>query len=55
MKIDKIKCKKCGDIIELMDIYDFKWCSCCAITADGEHEYLRRVDAKRILRNYLIL
>ena len=40
---NKIKCKKCGNIIESIDVHDFKWCSCGAVAVDGGREYLRRV------------
>ena len=42
IRINKIKCIKCGDIIESIDVHDFKWCSCGAIAVDGGREYLRR-------------
>lgn len=47
--VNKIKCKKCGDIIESKRVYDFVYCSCfknscgregCAV--DGGHDYLKR-------------
>ena len=28
IKTNKIKCKKCGDIIESTSVQDFKWYSC---------------------------
>ena len=40
---NKIKCKKCGDIIESISVHDFKWCSCGACAVDGGHDYLRRL------------
>ena len=45
MKIitNKIKCLKCGDIIESVTVHDFKWCSCKECGVDGGKEYLRRV------------
>lgn len=43
IRCNKIKCKKCGDVIESKSVHDFKWCSCKAIAVDGGHEYLRRV------------
>ena len=43
---NKIKCKKCGDIIESIDVHDFKWCSCGTVAVDGGREYLRRVGNK---------
>lgn len=44
MKIvmNKIKCNKCGDIIESKTVHDFKFCSCGAVAVDGGHEYLKR-------------
>lgn len=43
IKTNKIKCNKCGDIIESTSVHDFKWCSCGAVAVDGGHEYLRRL------------
>ena len=43
IRTNKIKCKKCGDIIESINVHDFKWCSCGAVAVDGGREYLRRV------------
>ena len=40
--INKIKCKKCGDIIESKHRHDFKICRCGAVAVDGGHDYLRR-------------
>ncbi len=44
--INKIKCKKCGDIIESVSVHDFKFCKCGAVAVDGGHEYLRRCGNK---------
>jgi len=41
--INKIKCKKCGDIIELTYRHDFKFCKCGAVAVDGGKDYLRRL------------
>lgn len=46
IRCNKIKCKKCGDIIKSTRVHDFKWCSCGAVAVDGGHEYLRRVGNK---------
>ena len=43
IKTNKIKCKKCGDIIESTSVHDFKLCSCGTVAVDGGHEYLRRL------------
>ncbi len=40
--VNKIQCKKCGDIIESLSVHDFKFCKCGAVAVDGGHEYLRR-------------
>ena len=39
---NKIKCNKCGDVIESISVHDFKLCECGAVAVDGGHEYLRR-------------
>lgn len=40
---NRIKCKKCGDIIRSTNVHDFKYCKCGAVAVDGGHYYLRRV------------
>lgn len=40
--VNKVKCLKCGDIIESLSVHDFKTCRCGAISIDGGKEYLRR-------------
>lgn len=40
--VNKIRCKKCGDIIESISVHDFKSCKCGAVSVDGGHDYLRR-------------
>lgn len=39
---NKIKCNKCGDVIESIHRHDFKFCKCGAVAVDGGHDYLRR-------------
>lgn len=39
---NKIRCKKCDDIIESLNSHDFQRCSCGAVAIDGGHDYLRR-------------
>ena len=41
--VNKIKCKKCEDVIESTSLYDFKYCKCGAVAVDGGHDYLRRI------------
>lgn len=43
--VNKIRCKKCGDIIESKSVHAFKFCKCEAVAVDGGHDYLRRVGA----------
>ena len=43
---NKIKCKKCGDIIESKSINDYKRCSCGAVAVDGGKDYLKRVGSE---------
>lgn len=38
---NKIKCKKCSDIIESKHRHDFVRCSCDSVFVDGGHEYQR--------------
>ena len=40
---NKIKCKKCGDIIESKGTNDYKKCSCIAVAVDGGKDYLKRM------------
>lgn len=40
--VNKIRCKKCGDIIESKSKHDFKSCKCGAVAIDGGTDYLRR-------------
>lgn len=40
---NKIKCKKCGDIIESKSTNDLKRCSCGAVAVDGGTEYFKRI------------
>jgi len=37
----KIKCKKCGDIIQSLYRHDYKSCKCGEIFIDGGNDYLR--------------
>lgn len=40
---NKIKCKKCGDIIESKGTNDYKKCSCGVVAVDGGKDYLKRI------------
>ena len=40
---NKIRCKKCGDVIESIHRHDFKFCKCRKVAVDGGRDYLRRV------------
>ncbi len=39
---NKIKCKKCGDVIESTYRWDFKWCKCGRVAVDGGKDYIKR-------------
>lgn len=39
---NKIKCKKCGDIIESKNRHDFVTCKCGSVEVDGGNSYLKR-------------
>ena len=41
--VNKIRCKKCGDVIDSKSVHDFKFCKCQSVAVDGGHDYLRRV------------
>lgn len=41
--INRIRCRKCGDVITSKSVHDFQYCSCKACAVDGGTEYLRRV------------
>jgi hypothetical protein len=38
---NRIKCLKCGDIIESTYRHDFVQCSCGTCFVDGGHDYMR--------------
>jgi len=40
---NKIKCKKCGDIIESKSTNDYKRCSCGVVAIYGGKDYLKRI------------
>lgn len=40
---NKIKCTKCGNIIESKSTNDYKRCSCGTVAIDGGKDYLKRI------------
>ncbi len=40
---NKIRCKRCGDVIESLHVHDFKFCQCGAVAVDGGREYRKRI------------
>lgn len=40
--VNKIRCKKCGDIIQSKRTHEMRVCRCGAVSVDGGLEYLRR-------------
>lgn len=39
--VNRVRCKKCDDIIESVHSYDFERCKCGAIFIDGGKDYQR--------------
>jgi hypothetical protein len=39
--VNKVRCKKCNDIIESKHTHDLQYCKCGAIYVDGGTEYQR--------------
>ena len=46
MKINRIKCNLCGDIIQSFHTHDFKRCKCGRVAVDGGLDYARRIYKK---------
>lgn len=42
LKVNKIKCLSCGDIIESKSAHDYKECKCGKVAVDGGLEYASR-------------
>ena len=42
IKVNRIMCLKCGDIITSESVHDFKFCKCQSCAVDGGTNYLRR-------------
>jgi hypothetical protein len=42
---NRIKCRKCNDIIESKSCHDFVWCKCKSVAVDGGsgNGYMRRI------------
>ena len=41
IKLNRVKCRLCGDIIESKHRHDFVVCKCGSIFIDGGHDYCR--------------
>lgn len=39
---NRVRCKKCGDILESKSVHDFKQCRCESVFTDGGKDYIRR-------------
>ncbi len=39
---NKVRCKRCKEVIESTSVHDFKWCKCKCIAVDGGKMYLKR-------------
>jgi hypothetical protein len=42
----KIKCNKCGEILESLYRHDFHYCSCKSVAIDGGSDYTRILGSK---------
>ena len=42
IKVNRIRCRKCGDVITSESVHDFKFCKCHSCAVDGGTAYLRR-------------
>lgn len=42
IKVNKIRCILCGDVVVSTQVHDMKWCRCGACAADGGTAYLKR-------------
>ena len=42
IKKNKVRCKKCNEILESIDPQDYQWCRCGAISIDGGTKELKR-------------
>jgi len=42
IKVNKVKCPYCNEVIESKSVHDYKWCSCGKIAVDGGLDYLKR-------------
>jgi hypothetical protein len=40
---NRIRCRKCGDIIESKTRHDYVTCKCGAVAVDGGSSYIRRI------------
>jgi len=41
MKVNCVRCKKCGEIIYSRAVHDMHWCSCGAVAVDGGFDYFK--------------
>lgn len=52
--VNKVRCKKCNDIIESKHVHDFRYCKCKAIYIDGGTEY-QRYGGNQNMRNKILI
>lgn len=38
---NRLRCRKCGEIIESKHRHDFVWCKCESVFVDGGNDYIR--------------
>jgi hypothetical protein len=42
VKVNRVRCRECNEVIESKHRHDFKQCSCGGVFVDGGTDYLRR-------------
>lgn len=51
--VNKVRCKKCDDIIESKHRHDFVTCKCKSIAVDGGNDYQRLTWKEGKLEDYI--
>ena len=49
--VNKIRCRKCGDIIESKSVHDFRSCKCGSVAVDGKMYLYDMMDIKKETSN----
>lgn len=52
IRVNKVRCKHCGNTIESKHTHDSVWCSCGSCNVDGGLEYLKRAFKHYPVKDY---